>query len=451
MLRLCILSVFSVVSLFAAAFAQAGEAGRIVFVTGAAYSGNTALQQGQAIAEGAELSTGANAYVYLKTVDNGFLILRPSTRARVVAYHIDAANPANTRIKFELISGVARVISGQAVKAARQNFRFNTPVAAIGVRGTDFTVFTTNETSRVAVFSGGIVVSGFAGACGPEGTGPCEGGGSHELTASQVGQLLQIKRGQAAPQLLNGQVLPPDAAPARSDEPKAAGSAPANSAQNNLSLDPEKNASLVVRNITPVPQPVATPTPEPIVTPPIVTPPVVVPAAAQGQIVWGRWQAVLDKAAQVDLTKERDQGGKHWQGGYYAVVRTKGADLQLPQQGKVSFTLQGSEAVIREDASQKLTLASIDNARLEVDFGKRSFSTSFDLLVQNDRFNLQSRGQIKKEGSLESDHEMALININSINITANGSLGPNGNNAAYAFSGRLDSNRQASGVTYWGK
>lgn len=440
MLRLCVLSV---VSLFVAAFAQAGEAGRIVFVTGAAHSANVALQQGQAIAEGAELSTGADGYVYLKTVDNGFLILRPATRARIVAYHIDAANPANTRIKFELISGVARSISGQAVKAARQNFRFNTPVAAIGVRGTDFTVFTNNETSRVAVFSGGIVVSGFAGACGPEGTGPCEGGGSHELTASQVGQLLQVKRGQAAPQLLNGNVLPPDVAPARSDEPKVANAGNTNLAQTELSLDPEKNASLVVRNITPTPSPViSTPMPGPAVTPPPV-----VPAAEQKQIVWGRWQTVLDKAAQVDLVKELNQGGKAvGQAGDYVVVRTKGADLQLPQQGSVGFTLQGSEAVIRQDVSNKVTLANIENARLQLDFGKRSFSTSFDLVDQAERFKLQSQGGFSKDGSLFGD-----LQLGPTNISVNGSLGPDGNSAAYTFRGRLDSTRVASGVTFWGK
>jgi hypothetical protein len=121
------------------------------------------------------LSTGGDGFIYIKTVDNGLFILRPATQARIAAYHVDAKNPANTHVKFELLSGVARSKSGDAVKQARQNFRFNTPVAAIGVRGTDFTVFTDNDTSRVAVISGGVVVSGFSGACRPEGAGPCEG------------------------------------------------------------------------------------------------------------------------------------------------------------------------------------------------------------------------------------------------------------------------------------
>lgn len=192
------------------ASAAAGEAGKIVFVTGQAQLAARAAQLDAAVQEGDELATGTDGYIYVKTADNGFLILRPNSKARVIAYHADSAKPANTRVKFELLSGVARSISGTAVKQARQNFRFNTPVAAIGVRGTDFIVFTDQQTSRVAVVSGGVVVSGFAGSCGPEGGGPCEGNLSRELFAGQADALLQVQRGQKAPQLLRGQSVSPE-------------------------------------------------------------------------------------------------------------------------------------------------------------------------------------------------------------------------------------------------
>jgi hypothetical protein len=154
--------------------AYAGEAGRIVFVTGEVYADSRRAALNDAVREGQELSTGKDGYVYLKTADDGLLILRPASRARIVAYHVDRQVPSNTHVKLELLSGVARSVSGTAVKQARQNFRFNTPVAAIGVRGTDFTVFTDQESSSVTVLSGAIVVSGFGGACLPTGGGPCE-------------------------------------------------------------------------------------------------------------------------------------------------------------------------------------------------------------------------------------------------------------------------------------
>ena len=193
---------FAVLFCGIASLAYADEAGRIVFVAGKAEIGGQPVALNAAVSEGAELSTGADGYMYLKTVDNGFFILRPNSRARIVNYHVDQKDPSNTHIKLELLNGVARSISGDAVKQARQNFRFNTPVAAIGVRGTDFTVYTTQETSRVAVISGGVIVSGFGGACAPQGSGPCEGGTSVELFARQRDQLVQISKGQTKPQLL---------------------------------------------------------------------------------------------------------------------------------------------------------------------------------------------------------------------------------------------------------
>ncbi len=118
--------------LAAASSAAAGEAARVVFVAGDAQIATHQLALGDAVNEGDEIATGTDGYVYMKTIDAGFLILRPNSRAHITAYHIDSQTPANNRVKLELLSGVARSISGLGVKQARQNFRFNTPVAAIG-------------------------------------------------------------------------------------------------------------------------------------------------------------------------------------------------------------------------------------------------------------------------------------------------------------------------------
>ncbi|MFC7655107.1 hypothetical protein ACFQT4_23715 [Pseudoduganella danionis] len=66
---------------------------------------------------------------------------------------------------------------------------------------------------------------------------------SRDLSAAQKGQLLQIRRGQAAPQLLQESSLTPDViAPPRVDEPSGKPVANNNSAAP-ISLDPQKNAS----------------------------------------------------------------------------------------------------------------------------------------------------------------------------------------------------------------
>jgi hypothetical protein len=426
--------------------AYAGEAGRIVFASGSVLSGTHPVAVGEAVEEGAELATGRDGYLYMKTVDDGLLVLRPSSRARIVYYHIDK-DPAKTRVKLELLSGVARTVSGSGVKLARQNFRFNTPVAAIGVRGTDFTVFTDQETSNVTVLTGAVVVSGFADACQPGGAGPCEHPSSRELSAGQAGQMLQVRRGQAVPKLLSGTGVAPDSVtPPRPDEPVAKGGPVPVSEP---SLDPQKTdvllqGALAVKqtaSVTP-----STPAP-PLVAPGDQT--VNVPAATPpaSQLVWGRWAAVANSPANIDLVKLSDEGARNVAlNSYYAVYRTKGTDWVAPQQGTAGFALAQSEAFVMTDATKAVAAASLQNGYLNVDFGKGTFATGFDLLTGSETFKLQSQGYVGNTGELSGNLQF----LRPTNMAVSGTLGPN-NNAAYIFSSRLDDKRTANGVTYWTK
>lgn len=423
--------VFTVALLLAASLAQAGEAGRIIFVSGDVRIAGQRIALEHAVQEGDELTTGADGYAYLKTIDNGFLILRPNSRARIIAYHVDQQDPANTRIKLELLNGVARSISGQAVQQSRQNFRFNTPVAAIGIRGTDFTVATDQTTSRIAVIAGGVVVSSFSGACGPEGSGPCEGSTSRELFADQAGQILQVDRGQAIPQLMHGNGLSPDdITPPRPNEPSghraATGSGTAMLAPSNadLSLDAKRSAN-----------------------PLLLTPPDT-PPELQRQIIWGRWEAVLDQTGNIDIAKIIEAKGELLAiAPYFAVLRTSGIDWQTPTQGTMGFALKQSEAYILNEFNRALSPAKLENGQLQVDFARASFATSFDLVSQqNERFKFQAHGDVARDGRLFGDSQFA----HPTNMAVSGAIGPeNGGAAAYIFQGRIDDNRLGTGITSW--
>lgn len=433
--------------MLSAQLAFAAEAGKIIFVAGKADVANRAASLNAAVQEGDTLTTGSDGFIYVKTIDNGLFILRPNTKARIATYHVDAKDPANTRIKLELMSGVARSLSGEAVKLARQNFRFNTPVAAIGVRGTDFTVFTDQDTSRVAVISGGIVMSGFVGACRPEGTGPCEGNASRELSAVQRGQLLQVRRGQNAPMLLqSGGVSPDQVSPPRSDEPL--GKAGAGNGGSTISaepnLDAKKSESLIAaQQPTPVP-PVLTP-------PPVVaigTPPPVV-QLPERQLVWGRWQPLLDQAAKVDLAAEIAKSELVAINGNYALFSTPGQAYVSADRGNVSFTLKNSEAYIYTDNwwGRVVTPAALQNGQLAVDFGTKTFTTSLDLVSTGELFKLQSQGAVTANGRLYGDASNGRAGV----MNLQGALSTEkGGSAAYIFDSRLDALRTVNGVTYWG-
>ncbi|TWI48413.1 FecR family protein [Pseudoduganella flava] len=413
--------------------AYAGEAGRVVFVSGDASNGRARVSLNDVISEGDELATGTDGYIYLKTIDDGLLILRPATRARIVTYHVDTVNPANTQVKLELLSGVARSVSGKAVKQARQNFRFNTPVAAIGVRGTDFTVYTDQDVSNVAVLSGAIVMSGFAGACQPSGTGPCEHDASRELAAGQAGQVLQVRKGQAVPRMMSGVSVSPDtAAPPRNDEPVKVSV--------ETSLDPVKSSALLQEGL------VVRPT---VVPPATIGPsdPVVVaqPPLPPAELTWGRWADIGTRAATIDTAAAAASGAERiGSNSYYALYRSTGGQVPMPQEGTAGFALRSAEAVVYNSTAMTETFAKVENGQLSVDFGKRTFTTSLDLVHKNTTYALQANGTVTPTGLLNGGPQF----INNTNMAVTGALGGE-NNAAYIFSGRLDSKQTVNGVTHW--
>ncbi|QOY93849.1 FecR domain-containing protein [Massilia sp. UMI-21] len=443
-----------------AAHAAHADAGKIIFVAGSAQAGDQAAREGSAVQEGQMLRTGSDGFIYVKTVDNGLFILRPNTKARIVTYHIDQKNPANTRIKLELLSGVARSKSGEAVKLARQNFRFNTPVAAIGVRGTDFTVFTDEETSRVAVISGGVVVSSFTGACRPDGAGPCEGEASRELSAAQRGQLVQVRRGQTA-QVLDSSPLSPDqVSPPRNDEPlvkSGANTAPSQAA----SVEAMKSAglnSVIEKLVTAAPGPNAgTPPPAPDTgtnppPPPVSMPPPVVevpPSLPERTAIWGRWQPVMDRYAAINLTEEREKNELLGLSGYFALFRSAGKEYVAPNNGTIGFSLRGSEAYVTTEYGFGNTVvapATLSNGSLKLDFGARTFDAAMDVSTTTDVVQLTASGMVTGDGRLYGNDALGRAGVlNLQGVLSN----DRGGSAATIFDGRLDEKRTVNGAATW--
>jgi hypothetical protein len=426
--------IFVCTAALAAQAAHAAEAGKVIFAAGTTHIAQRAAAEGAVVNEGEMLETGADGYLYVKTVDNGLFILRPGSKARIVTYQVDSKEPSNTHVKLELLSGVARSKSGDAVKLARQNFRFNTPVAAIGVRGTDFTVYTDGETSRVAVLTGRVVVSGFGGACSPEGGGPCEGTATRELSAAQRGQLLQVKRGQAEPQLLSGSAGSPDlVSPPRADEPvaKTGGGA-------DQMLDAKKSDSLD-KSLAQQPGQPSTP----VVTPPPVVDVVVPPPR---EIQWGRWAEVAGQAPTIAFSVP--DGVERLIRGSYMIYLTPGQEFVSPERGSVSFVLNGSAASISNiDPAKSPTLAQVQNGLLSVDFGKAMFTTSFDLVAGGEKFKMMADGSVSSNGRFGNNFfERPQTN----NMQVDGVLSnANGGSAAYVFQRSLNDSRVITGVTSW--
>ena len=142
---------------------------------------------GDFVREGDTVRTESNGHVHIRFVDDAVLSVRPRSELQVLAYRFDPSRPENSLVKLNLLEGTARTVSGQAAKTARDRYRLNTPIAAIGVRGTDFVVSTTPDSLKALVNDGAIVVAPFSPQCLESGIGPCSfnsvelGGGSMQI------------------------------------------------------------------------------------------------------------------------------------------------------------------------------------------------------------------------------------------------------------------------------
>ena len=129
--------------------AHAGQpaVGQVSLVIGEAHvvridGSRESIRRGASIQVGDRVETAGNGHVHVRFIDNGVVSVRPESVLEVQSYRFDAQNPAVNEVRLRLDQGSSRSISGAATEADKSRFRLNTPIAAIGVRGTDFIVQT---------------------------------------------------------------------------------------------------------------------------------------------------------------------------------------------------------------------------------------------------------------------------------------------------------------------
>ncbi|MGH1460653.1 MAG: FecR family protein [Neptuniibacter sp.] len=186
-------------------------AGIVLFATGQREQLNAAgqkslLKRGDNVFVGDKIHTGADGHLQLRMVDDAYLSVKPNSKLSILAYTHSPENPDSERVKIHLEKGVARSVTGNIGKRNKENYRFNTPVAAIGVRGTDFSVYTTDQISKVAVSQGGIAISPYTHSCNENGFGACSGKQVRELFAEQSDRYLELRKGEDSADILEGRL-----------------------------------------------------------------------------------------------------------------------------------------------------------------------------------------------------------------------------------------------------
>ncbi|MCI0749437.1 MAG: FecR domain-containing protein [Nevskiales bacterium] len=143
-------------------FAAAPAAGEVTLLTGrgtalAADGTVRDLARGHSVYPGEIVSSGVNSYLNLKFTDGGLMLLRPNTRFQIEDYAYRApvapspatapaagapaaTAPASSRAFFKLLRGGFRTVTGLIGRTDQNQYRVSTPVATIGIRGTDYLV-----------------------------------------------------------------------------------------------------------------------------------------------------------------------------------------------------------------------------------------------------------------------------------------------------------------------
>ena len=413
------------------------------------------VRRGSSIMPGDRLDTADGGHLHIKFIDGAMVSIRPGSRLWVQDYRYDPEHVALSLVRFKLEYGVARAISGAAAEGARERFRLNTPLVAIGVRGTDFVVRSGEHATTAAVNQGAIIMAPFGEGCQAQALGPC-GSSSARILSAEMGQLSVEFRAQfSQPEIkpLQGGVFVATSAEgnsAHSGMPlgRAAAAAPgiARSEPEGLPTtalaEGAVQAALGGRTAPPA---VPTPPPAPpiTITPPP-SPPVPIVASEPSVLQWGRWASVA--AAQGDFSVSRGEAGEGRAvtvgNADYLLYRIENASGSLaPGLGSYQFSLD--HAFAQYNLAGQLSAAAVEQGKLSIDFGAARFAT--DLRVSNaltGAVNISGSGFIRGDG-IFNDRSVAGQAIA-------GATALDGKSAGYFFEKAVGAGT-LSGITLWSR
>lgn len=407
------------------------------------------VDRGTTVRVGDRIQTQSGGHVHLRFVDGGRLSIRPASSLQIEDYSHSQQQPVLGAIKFRLDEGVVRSITGSWGEAARDRFRLNTPVAAIGVKGTDFVVKSEGDKTSASVYTGAIALTPLVGACSSS-VGPCLNGFEKILSEDMKGKMLELSRREVTPQLVplidllarNTRSSAPstdgDAAkPLRADDPQSDTRIAKTVVIDNQAANLTATPAIIV--VAPIPPAViAVPTPPASSTPPSVN-----------QLFWSRyiWVPTLsgdtftrnlgDALAAADYSKLTSNGD-------YLLFRPtapSGATLTTSDT-TANFRLANSTAQLALTSGKPSESVSVSDGTLSVDFTRATFATR--LALSSPTIGTDA---IAASGTITSGGLLQAVNTNA---TITGALSLDAKEAGYAFDKTVAAG-SVRGVTLWGR
>lgn len=164
--RLCQLWLLAISSLFfLPASAWAEIAANVSFVSGtvtAQTSGASEreLAKDHDIFSGDTINTAENGRIQMRFTDGGLVSLMPQTLFSVDEYLHEGQATDDGSLVFGMLRGGMRTITGSIGRVKHENYELKTPVATLGIRGTEYVaVIGPPDTLRVHVGAGKVVIT----------------------------------------------------------------------------------------------------------------------------------------------------------------------------------------------------------------------------------------------------------------------------------------------------
>ncbi len=431
--------------LMSATYLHAGEpsvapilAGHVAFVNGqvnvvrGSQPAHT-VQTGDPVYVGERIQTLTDSHLHLRMVDNAFVALRPMSQLVISTYDYDKDQPQASRIRIDLQQGTSRAVSGKGGQAAKHQYRFNTPLAAIGLRGTDYTVVADTDKTRVSVTQGSVIVSPLSAGCLSSQLGPCMTPLARELTANMANTFIEVTANQPA-RLMNGTIAQTNTPAAKTDAATAPADDPVKRAALQQSID---RAELAAKAAT-------AETAKIIASPDVGVIPLQHPQIAQ----WGRWSALIDQlpAGSGSINSVFPQMANFQIVGSnssIALAYPGNTPISMPDQGRVQFSLVAAEAYVKDGA--QFSRAGVKSGQLEMDFGLSTFTTQLAVATSPTHVDtVQAQGKVDAYGRMQSSAALSNANVNGIVLNK-------GLEATYLFDKTLSTGSNLSGVAQWGR
>lgn len=421
-----------------AARAQGAPVGDITLTIGQAVivsadGSSQEARRGGKIHPGDRVETADGGHVHIRFVDGALVAVRPTSRLVVEDYQYNAQTVSKSLVRFRLEKGVTRAISGAAAEGAKERFRLNTPLVAIGVRGTDFVVRTGANQTIAAVNQGAIVMAPFGEGCSAQAFGPCGSPTARLLSADMGNMLVEFRNTLAQPELKPFNRV-------RAPETQLASAEPQSGIEPGVAREPVK-PSARGGNEEAVTAALVQDVVRKVSDGSVVTTPVVLPPA---QLAWGRWAAGPVDKTDFSVARTLAREGRMVTIGDndFLLYRVEGASATVSQGlGNVSFALQQAHAHFTDPSSQ-VQAASVTGGALAVDFAGRSFSTTLNLSsAATGSVSLQAAGAIRDDG---------LFTARSLTQSVAGATALDGKSAGYLFE-KAAAGGTLSGITLWSR